>query len=191
MAGINVGEVITGPARLFWKPFLAVAAEPTDPLTDPAVGWLDLGLTQDATNLTIAQSFEQIRAQQILDVLVSVPTERSFTVETSLLQPTLENLKMVNNGGTITTGTGWRKLEPVVDAVGTDIEYGSIIIRGRASTLMSSGTQKMRDLIIRKVATTQDISFSYGKGAAQVLGVTLTAHYVSSGVAPWAIVDAV
>lgn len=188
---INVAEVITGPADLYWKPFLTVAAEPATPLEDPAPGWIHLGLTEDVTNLTIVQAFEAIRGQQVLDTLLSVPTERGFAVETSVMQPTLDRFKMVTNGGTITTGAGFRRFEPVVDAVATDITYGALLIRGRAATLLAAGTQPMRDLVLRKTATTQDVEFSYGKGAAKVLATSFQGHYVAPGIAPWAITDSV
>lgn len=188
---VSVAEIVTGPARLFWKPFLTVAAEPANPTVAPAVGWVDLGLTDDATNLVIAQSFESIRAQQVLDVLLSVPTERAFTVEANLLQATLENYQMAANGGTITAGTGVRTFEPETDPVAKDITYGALIVRGRAGTLMSAGDQPMRDFIVRKVATTQDIESAYAKGSAKLVPCTWTSHYVGPGVAPWAIRDSV
>jgi hypothetical protein len=188
---ISVAEIITGPARLYLKPFLTVAAEPADPLTAPAAGWVDLGLTDDATNLTIAQAFERIRAQQVLDVLLSVPTERDFTIECNLMQPTLENFQTSTNGGTITTAAGVRTFEPVIDAVATDIVYSAIIVRGRAATLTGAGTQMMRDFIVRKIANTADVETAYAKGAAKLLPVTFSAHYVGPAIAPWAIRDSV
>lgn len=188
---INVAEVITGPADLYWKNFLTVAPEPLTPLEPLDPAWLHLGITEDVTNLTIAQAFEKIRGQQVLEDLLSVPTERNFRVESSIMQPTLDMYKMVTNGGTITTGAGFRKLEPIVDAVSTDITYGALIVRGRAGTLLTAGVQPMRDVILRKTATTEDVEAAYGKGAAKVLAVSWDCHYVGPGIAPWAIVDSV
>jgi hypothetical protein len=188
---VSVAELITGPARTYYKPFLTVAAEPADPSVTPAAGWIDLGFTDDATNLVIAQAFEKIRAQQVLDTLLSVPTQRDFTVELNLMQATLDNYQMAINGGTITVGTGVRTLEPVADAVATDITYGALIVRGRAATLTAAGTQPMRDFIIRKVANTNDVASAYAKGGVKRIPCTWTAHYVGPSIPPWAIKDLV
>lgn len=183
---VTISKLITGPAWMWRKLYTDPAAEPTSPLATPAAGWVDCGGTVDGINLTIAQSFEQITADQIVDVLMSVPNERTFNVETNLLEPTLENFKFANNGGSITTGAGWQAYEPIVDLVTDDVLYSAVIIRGRGSN-----TGRLRDIIVRRTLVTDDVEFSYQKAAAQVLATTLTAHYVSASVAPFRIVDAV
>ncbi len=180
---VSVAELGVGPANVWRKPYTDAAVEPATPLTAPAAGWVDMGATSDGVNLTIAQSFQQITADQVVDVLMSVPDERSMTVETNLMQPTLERLKVVNNGGTITSGVGFRQFEPITDLVATDIDYGAVLVRGKGPILQT------RDVILRRVATTDDVEFSYAKAAALVFGTTWTAHYVSSSVAPFVIRD--
>lgn len=183
---VTISKLIVGPAWMWRKLYTDPAAEPLTPLITPAAGWVDCGGTQDGINLTIAQSFEQITADQIVDILMSVPNERTFNVETNLLEPTLENMKFANNGGQLTTGTGWQAFEPIVDLVNEDVLYSSVIIRGRGAN-----TGRMRDIIVRRVLNTDDVEFAYQKAGAQVLATTLTAHYVSGSIAPFRIVDAV
>lgn len=181
---VSVAELVVGPANAWRKPFTDGAIEPATPLATPAAGWVDMGATSDGVNLTIAQSFQAITCDQVVDVLMSVPDERSMTVETNLMQPTLERFKISMNGGTITSGVGFRQLEPITDLVENDIEYGAVLVRGKAPLGFK------RDIILRRVATTDDVEFSYMKAAAKVLGITWTAHYVSSSVAPFVIRDA-
>ena len=181
---VSVAELVVGPANVWRKPYTDPAVEPATPLTAPAAGWVDMGATSDGVNLTIAQSFQQITADQVVDVLMSVPDERSMTVETNLMQPTLERFKVVNNGGTITSGVGFRQFEPITDLVEQDIEYGAVLVRGKGPL-----SQK-RDTILRRVATTDDVEFSYAKASALVFGTTWTAHYVSASIAPFVIRDA-
>lgn len=181
---VSVAELVVGPANLWRKPYTDPAIEPATPNAAPAAGWVDMGATSEGVNLTIAQSFNQITADQVVDVLMSVPNERSMSVETNLMQSTLERFKVVNNGGTITSGVGFRQFEPITDLVEQDIEYGAVLVRGKGPL------NQKRDVILRRVATTDDVEFSYNKGAAKVLGVTWTAHYVSSSVAPFVIRDA-
>lgn len=182
---VTIAELIVGPANVWHKLFTDGAAEPADPSVTPAAGWVDLGATHDGVNLTIAQSFEQITADQVVDVLMSVPNERTFNVETNLMQATLEKFKVVSNGGTITSGVGFRQWEPIVDLVNTDVSYGALLIRGRAPA-----TGKMRDVIVRRTLVTNDVQFSYVKAGSLVLGTTFTGHYVSPSVAPFVIRDA-
>jgi hypothetical protein len=181
---VSVAELVVGPANVWRKPYTDAAVEPATPAATPAAGWVDMGATSDGVNLTIAQSFNQITADQVVDVLMSVPNERSMNVETNLMQPTLERFKVANNGGTITSGVGFRQFEPITDLVSTDIDYGAVLVRGKGPL------NQPRDIILRRVATTDDVEFSYVKAGAKVLGITWTAHYVSSSVAPFVIRDA-
>lgn len=183
--GVTISQLIVGPADIYHKWYTDPALEPATPLDPVPVGWTNLGGTLDGINLTIAQSFEPIVADQVVDVLFSVPNERSFNVETNLLQATLDSFKRVSNGGLITSGLGFRKWEPQVDLVNEDVLYSSIIVRGRGAD-----TGRKRDIIVRRTLVTDDVEFSYMKAGAQVLAMTQTAHYVSPSIAPFAIMDA-
>lgn len=182
---VSVAELVVGPANVYRKVYTDAAAEPATPNDAPAAGWVDMGATSDGVNLTIAQSFNQITADQVVDVLMSVPNERSMSVETNLMQPTLERFRIATNGGTITSGAGYRQFEPITDLVNEDVEYGAVLVRGKGPL------NQKRDVILRRVLTTDDVEFSYVKAGAKVLGVTWTAHYVSASVAPFVIRDAV
>lgn len=181
---VTIAEIIVGPANVYRKLYTNPALEPATPNDAMPSGWVDMGGTSDGVNLTIAQSFEQITADQVVDVLMSVPNERSLNIETNLLQATLEALKAVNNGGTITSGTGFRQFEPIADLVNSDVEYAAVCIRGKGP----NGVK--RDVIVRRTLTTDDVEFSYVKAGALMLGTSWTGHYVSASVAPFVIRDA-
>lgn len=183
---VTIAEIIVGPANVYRKLYTDAAIEPATPVTAMPSGWSDMGATSDGVNMTIAQSFEQITADQVVDVLMSVPNERSLNVETNLMQATLEAFKAVNNGGTITSGfsgTGFRQYEPITDLVNSDVEYAAICIRGKGPN------GKLRDLIVRRVLTTDDVEFSYVKAGSLMLGTSWTGHYVSPSIAPFVIRD--
>lgn len=184
--GVTISKLIVGPADVYAKLYTDPAVEPATPLTVPAAGWVNMGGTQDGVNLTIAQSFEQITADQVVDVLMSVPNERTFNVETNFLEATLEMFKFATNGGSITSGSGFRTFTPIVDLVNEDVIYSSLLIRGRGAD-----TGRKRDVIIRRCLVTDDVEFAYQKAGAKVLAVTTTAHYVSSSIAPWIVTDSV
>lgn len=181
---VTIAEIIVGPANVYRKLYVNAAIEPATPNDPMAAGWYDMGGTQDGVNLTIAQSFEQIYADQVVDALMSVPNERSLNVETNLMQATLEAIKAVNNGGTITSGVGFRQFEPITDLVNQDVEYAAVCIRGRGP----NGVK--RDLIVRRTLTVDDVEFSYKKGTNLVLGTSWMGHFVSASVAPFVIRDA-
>jgi hypothetical protein len=181
---ITTAEFITGPADLYWKLFGDAAAEPADPSITPASGWNHAGALDGPTNITIAQSFETVTCQQIVDALFSLPSDRSFGVEVGLMQPTLEHVKLVTNGGTITSEATVEKFEPETDLVGTEPVYIAVLVRG-----MGSDTGKMRDIIARRVLVVDDVEFAYAKATAQVLRTTWRGHYVSPSIPPFTMND--
>src|SRR3546814_10945908 len=53
------------------------------------------------------------------DLVVDIPgrrlTKREFKLNTNLAEPTLENYQLASNGGTISTGSGFKAYDPTQD----------------------------------------------------------------------------
>jgi hypothetical protein len=176
---INVANLIAGPADLY--DFAVGLTEPTTPVGfTPPAGWRSMGGTDDGVAVTIGQTFETVSSDQTVDIIASLPTERKVTIETNLLERTMDNLKASLNGGTIVTGATVDTFEPVTDGVANPPTYKGIGLYGKSAINGKAGL-----LIVRRCLVTDDVSFAYKKDAAQMLALTWTAHYVSSSIGPW------
>lgn len=180
--GVNVMNILAGPVDVFEAP--VGNAEPI--LADfktydwTAGGWRDCGGSNGGVAMVIAQSFGKVTADQTVDILASLAEERSVTSELSLLETTLNNIKMANNGGTIVTGAGGSSYEPVTNTVVTPPTYRALGFRGTSAVSGKKGV-----LVLRRVLVTSDVGFKFEKANATMLGVTYTSHYVSSTIAPF------
>ena len=175
---INVTKLIAGPATLFTAD--VGATEPvnaTDPLTG---GWVDAGGTNDGVNITIAQTFESVSADQTADIIASLPTQRSTQLETSLMELTMANLKLAVNGGTIVTGASTDTFEPITDIVATPPTYKAVALKGTSAI-----NGKASILVVRRCLVTDDVESSYKKDGVSMLGIRWTGHYVSNSIGPW------
>lgn len=113
--------ILRDPGYLFWAPI--GSAEPTNTVvaskfTDAwPVAWISLGATQDGNEFSWSSPVEPVYAAEFLDPLVYVPAEASGKMSFALQDYTLNNLKKVLNGGSLTvvsgtTTTELNKFEP-------------------------------------------------------------------------------
>lgn len=179
---INVTKLIAGPADLFLADYDpdSPVTEPTDPSTDPSAVFRNAGGTNDGVQITVAQSFEAVTSDQTADKIASLPTDRGMSVQTSLMEWTMENIRDSLNGGTIVTGASVDTFEPVTDIVSNPPGYKVVLLRGKSAI---NGKASM--LIVRRCMVTSDVAWSYQKAGASMLGVTWDGHYVSGTIAPW------
>lgn len=135
----------------------------------------------------MSQTYGELMVDQVVDRVGSRKTARNFTIATNLAEPTLENLALVLNeaSGTVTTGAGYKKLSPSNDTSATQPTYSAFIFDGIAP----GGA--VRRVTGRRMLSTEDVEFAYSKDNQTVFTVTLTGHYVSASVAPFAVVDEV
>lgn len=182
---VTATNLIMGPGTLYVATF--GTAEPADSTiaTAPA-SYTDVGGTQDGVSLAITQEYAEMEVDQLVDVPGRRLTKRVFTLETNLAEPTLAMLKVaLNNGGTITTAAGVSSAyEPDAGDTTVNPSYSALIFDGFAP----GGFR--RRVIIRKALQTEDVEFAYAKGDQTVLSVAWEAHYVSSSIKPFKIVDA-
>jgi hypothetical protein len=179
--GVNVMNILAGPVDILTNTVGATEPTEDDFLTFNWTGWRDCGGSNGGVKMVIAQSFGKVTADQTVDILASLASERSVTCELSLLEATLLNWKMANNGGTIVTGDDGSKYEPITNTVATPPDYEAMALRGTSAVSGKTGI-----LIMRRTLTTSDVAWSHVKDNATMLGITKTAHYVSASIPPFA-----
>lgn len=180
---VNILNILAGPVDVYEAPVGTPEPTEADNLTSVALNaaWRDCGGSNGGAKMVISQKFGQVTADQTVDILASLASERVVTAELNLLETTLTNLKMTNNGGTITTGANTSKFEPVNNTVTTPVTYRSLLLKGTSAV-----NQKVGILVLRRTLVTSDVSFSYIKDNATMLGVTLSSHFVSAAIPPFA-----
>lgn len=181
--GVNVANILGGPMDVFEAPVGTIEPTEADNLAsvvlDPA--WRDCGGSNGGLKMAINQSFGKVTADQTVDILASMASERSFTIGLSLLEGTMLNMKMLNNGGAVASGALTEKFEPITNTVATPPTYRALLCRG-----VSAVNGRSAIFIARKVLNTANAEFSFVKDNAAMFGATFTGHYVSSVKAPFA-----
>lgn len=160
-------------------------AEPADTAvaSPPGAGWTDVGGTSDGVTLTVNQEFTELAVDQIVDVPGRRLTKRDMTIGTNLAEPTLDNLVIAMNGGTQASGSGFESLEPAFATSATQPTYRALLFDGYAP----GGFQ--RRVILRKGLSTANIESAYKKDGQTLFPVLFNAHYVSSSIAPFKVID--
>ena len=110
-------------------------------------------------------------------------TKREFTLATNLAEPTLENLALVSNESAPTSGSGFKYHEPVNTVAASQPTYVPLLFDGYAPS------QLRRRVIGRRMLSIDPITIAYKKDGQTVFNVKWVAHYVSSTLAPYKIVD--
>lgn len=184
MAGTTT-NLIQGAGILYTGAFGATEPADTSVGTAPASGdWTDVGFTKDGVSLSYSPTFSELEVDQIMDVVERRITRREFRVSTNMAEVTLDNLNLALNGSVSSTGVGYESFEPEAAADATSPTYVALIFDG-----LAPGTDKMRRFIVRKALNVSDVEVVYQKDEQTVLAVEFHAHYVSSAIKPWKIVD--
>jgi hypothetical protein len=182
---VTVTELTQGPATLYYGTF--GATEPLDNAvnaTPAASAWTDLGGTVDGSKLVIKQDYSMLAVDQLVDVPGSRLNMREITIETQMAEPTIANLSLALNGGTISTGAGFTAaFEPVDSDAATQPTYKALILHGWHGT-------SRRMVILRRVLSVEGAESEYKKDGQTVLKVKLQAFYVSPSIRPFRIIDA-
>ncbi|HET9384508.1 MAG TPA: hypothetical protein VFO67_05125 [Gemmatimonadales bacterium] len=183
---VDITNLIMGPATLYHGAY--AAPEPSDNQvnsTPAASAWTDVGGTTDGSTLTINQEYTELMVDQIVDVPGRRLTKRDIQLATNLAEPTLDNLVIVLNGGTVTTTGGSHEIyEPDQDSSATQPDYIALIIDG-------FGPDSLRRRIYgRRALSIESVGVAYKKDEQTVFPVTWGMHYVSSTTTPFKVVDA-
>lgn len=174
-----------GPGTLFNGAFGATEPADTAVATAPnGAVWSDVGGTQDGVTLTINQEFKELEVDQIVDVPGRRLTKRDMVIKTNLAEPTLENLAFASNGAAqITTGTGFKSLEPANDTSATQPNYRALLFDGIAP---GGGNRRV---IARRCLSTDNVEMAYKKDSQTVFSVAWSAHFVSNSIPAYKIID--
>jgi hypothetical protein len=182
---VTVSNLTQGPGTLYTGAF--GAAEPADSAvssTPAASAWTDIGGTDGGSTLKVDMTYSELRCDQIVDVPGRRLTKRDTSIATNLAEPTLDNLAVALNGGTIDTQSGYSTYDPIDDTSATQPVYIAVLLDGYAP-----GGAYRRRVIIRRVLSVAGVETAYKKEDQTFIPVTLAGHYVSSAIKPFRVID--
>lgn len=183
--GVNVANILMSPADIYVAPF--GSTEPAlGTWTAPTTPWVDAGGTTGGVKFAVNMDFKALEVDQVPDEVGVRMTGRKITVETMMAEVTLENIKTLMNGGTISTGTGYKSFEPLSSSASFIPTYSALLLRGQAP---GTNTGYYRHFIVRKVLSTDGFEIEQAKDKQQGLKVKFAGYYVSNSVAAFAIND--
>ena len=182
---VTVTNVLMGPCDVYVGTF--GATEPTlGTWTAPGVAWTDAGGTSGGVKFAVNMDFKPLEVDQVPDEIGVRMTGRKIMVETTMAEATLENIKSLMNGGTIATGTGYKSFEPLSTSASFQPTYSALLLRGYAPGATAGW---IRHFVVRKVLSADGFELEQSKDKQQGLKVKWQGYYVSSSVAPFAIID--
>lgn len=187
---VTVTNLTMGPGTLYKGD--VGATEPSDsevsnaiPETSASGDFIDLGGTNGGVTLALEQEYTELEVDQIVDIPERRLTKREFKINTSLAETTLENFVIANNGGTITTGSGFEAFDPKQDTSAAQPTYIALIFDGIAPNSLR------RRVIARRVLSVAGIEQEYSKDGQSLYPVEFSCHYVDSSTPPFKYVDEV
>lgn len=188
---VSVTNLTMGPGTVYKGAFGATEpanADVANELEDTSVSadWTDLGGTNGGVNLELELDYTELEVDQIVDIVGRRLTKREMKISTSLAETTLENFVTANNGGTISTGVGYKAYDPKMDTSAATPEYYAIIFDG-----VNGDTSKRRRVIARRVLSIAGIGQEYSKDSQTLFPVEFSCHYVSTAIPPFKYVDEV
>jgi hypothetical protein len=189
MANVTVNNLVLGPGTLYHG--LVGAVEPLDTAVNEAPAasaWNDCGGTQGGISLTITNTYTELTVDQIVDAVGRRISKREVGIDVNMAEPTLENLTLALNGGTNTTGTGFKTWAPNFSNSASQPTYCALILDGYAPQL-TDGSRATRRAIVRKGLSTDAIKLDYKENGQTVIAAKFMAHYISNAISPIYIVD--
>lgn len=186
---VTATNLIAGPGDLYIGAF--GATEPADSAvstTPSASTWTDAGGTQDGVEIAVNLDYFELEVDQIVDVPGRRLVKRDLQIATNLAEATLSNLVAALNGGTVTASASYSSYEPAQDTAATQPTYRALMFDGWAPQT-AAGVSNRRRIIARKVLSIENVEVSYKKDDQTLFPVTFGAHYVSSAIKPFRIID--
>lgn len=184
---VTATNLIQGPGTLYTDAFGGTEPADTAVASAPGGSWVDVGATQDGVTLSIEQEYAELEVDQVVDVPGRRLTKRDFRVSTNMAEPTLVNLALALNGGTNGSGgtgaTAYLSYDPAMDTSATQPTYKALLFDGYAPN------GKVRRVIVRKALSVEPVETSYKKDEQTLFPVTFAAHWVSTSIKPFHVVD--
>jgi len=181
---VTASNLTMGPGDIYSG--LVGAVEPLDAsvnVVPAASAWSGLGGTDGGVKVTINQAYQELEVDQIVDVVGRRKTKRELTLGTNLAEPTMENLILSLNESPAISGANYKQMEPTNDNSASQPLYYAVLFDGYAP----AGFR--RRIIGRRVLSTNNLAFEYGKKGQTEYAVEFSCHYVSSVIKPWKVVD--
>ena len=185
-------NICQGPATLRWAPF--GATEPADSAVTTAPNsavWTDVGGTADGTSILmeVDLTYTDLAMDQLIDQAGARLTKRMVQITAALEEATLANLNLATNQlNTISVQSNYTTLDPLTGLASSQPTYTALIIDGWAPTL-STGSSARRRIILRKTISQAKVALEYEKSKPNLFNCTFTSYYISSGIAPYHLVD--
>lgn len=162
---------IPGPVKIYHAPYSASALE-TAPADTVNYGvawgatWVDLGYTEGGAMFKASSSGYNVVPDQVNAPIAAGITEQSGTVEFTILESTLANMKIAMGYGTITAAAN----EDKIGVSGTDV-FPTFSTLGLESLAQGSDatTSKYRRLILHKVKPVGEVEMGFNKDGAVVV----------------------
>ena len=129
---MNAYEILTGAGRLY---VAAVGTQFPAVNATPGASWTDLGETDGGLTAKLTQKIDEHRTDQRTGAVKATRSEESLTLETSLLQATLENLAKIL-GQTVTVvapGSGTIGTKTIPLYRGPDVAEYAVLVRGKSA----------------------------------------------------------
>ena len=186
MGTVTPGNLAMGPGSLYVGDFGATEPDDTAVSAAPSsADWTDVGGTLGGITLSVTAEYKKLEVDQLPMSPESRRTSLGVQVKVKMAEVTLANLKYALNASDsdITSGSGYSKYEPSLDDSSASPTYRAIIFDG-----LGPGGNNRR-VIVRKVLSQATIETVSSKEDQQVFDVTLDAHYVSSAIKPFAVID--
>lgn len=186
---VTTTNLIAGPATLYAGNF--GATEPLDSAVNSAPSastFPDVGGTQGGVRLTAEVEYFELTVDQMVDVPERRLTSRNLGIETNLAEPTLINVQLAFNGGTITSSAAFAVYDPDADVAASQPTYKALILDGWAPRSVAGAVMRRRT-IARKVLNFAGVGQEYTKDGQTLLPVRFGIHAVSSSIKPFKIVD--
>lgn len=181
---IDTTNLTAGPGTLWTAAF--GATEPADSTINAAYSgsaFTDVGATQDGVTLNVEREFFELEVDQVIDVPGRRLTKRDLQIVTNLAEPTLANLAIALNGGTVTASASYSTYDPADDNAATQPTYRAVMFEGWAPRGFR------RRVIARKCLSIEQVGTAYKKDGQTLFPTSFACHYVSPSIKPFRVID--
>jgi hypothetical protein len=184
--GVTVTNLTAGPGDLYTGAFGAAEVFGTAWSAPSSAVWTDAGGTMDGVKLSIDQNYFELEVDQVVDVPGRRLTKRETKLETSLAEPTMANLALTLNDGTVTASAGTFAYDPANTTSATQQTYKAVLFDGWAP----GTTPLRRRIVLRRCLSIEGLKeMSYTKDKQTLIPVVFAGHYVSASTTPFKLHD--
>lgn len=188
MATVTASNILQGAGTLWTAPFGEAEPADTAVASDPTGNWRDVGATDGGLEFVRSPDYSVLTVDQVSNPVGRRLVGEEIRFVTALAEATLENLDVVISGLTTNTGAGFESREPAADLAATaDPTYYAFLFDGFAP----GAPQKRRRIIMRRGLVVAETRMAYTKDGKTMIPAEITAHYVSTSIREYKIIDEV